>query len=106
PRRGLTGPVYAAIYVVCALLGASLVAIFAVSRVRLIVLVAGLALTGPFLKAMSLALKDEQERLAATITFAVTASGMAFFGIGSAFWALIAGLCVTFLEHLRKKISN
>ncbi|ERM02623.1 benzoate transporter [Brucella intermedia 229E] len=106
-RRWLTGPVYAAIYVVFALFGgASLVAIFAVLPVTLIALVAGLALTGPFINAMSLALKDEQERLAATITFAVTASGMAFFGIGSAFWALIAGLCVTFLEHLRKKISN
>ncbi len=54
---------------------------------------------------MSLALKDEHERLAATITFAVTASGMAFFGVGSAFWALIAGLAVTFLEHFRKNFE-
>jgi benzoate membrane transport protein len=88
------------------LFGASLVAIFAVLPTTLIALVAGLALTGPFINAMSLALKDEPERLAATITFAVTASGMAFFGVGSAFWALIAGLAVTFLEHFRKKISR
>jgi benzoate membrane transport protein len=105
-KRWLTGPVYAAIYVVFALFGASLVAIFAVLPTTLIALVAGLALTGPFINAMSLALKDEPERLAATITFAVTASGMAFFGVGSAFWALIAGLAVTFLEHFRKKISR
>lgn len=105
-KRWLTGPVYAVIYVVFALFGASLVAIFAVLPVSLIALVAGLALTGPFINAMVLALKDEQERLAAIITFAVTASGIAFFGVGSAFWALLAGLGVTFLEHFRKKISS
>lgn len=105
-QRWLTGPVYAAIYVIFALFGASLVAIFAVLPATLIALVAGLALTGPFINAMALALKDENERLAATITFAVTASGIAFFGVGSAFWALLAGLGVAFLEHLRKKISK
>ncbi len=105
-KRWLTGPVYAAIYVVFALFGASLVAIFAVLPVSLIALVAGLALTGPFINAMALALKDEQERLAATVTFAVTASGMAFFGVGSAFWALLAGLGVAALEHARKKFRN
>ncbi len=68
---------------VFALFGASLVAIFAVLPTVLIALVAGLALTGPFINAMTLALKDEHERLAATITFAVTASGIAFFS-GSA----------------------
>ncbi|ASV86343.1 MULTISPECIES: benzoate/H(+) symporter BenE family transporter [Ochrobactrum] len=105
-KRWLTGPVYAAIYVVFALFGASLVAIFAVLPTTLIALVAGLALTGPFINAMSLALKHEEERLAAVITFAVTASGIAFFGVGSAFWALLAGLGVAVLEHLRKKISR
>lgn len=105
-KRWLTGPVYAAIYVIFALFGASLVAIFAVLPTTLIALVAGLALTGPFINAMSLALKHEEERLAAVITFAVTASGIAFFGVGSAFWALLAGLGVAILEHLRKKIAR
>ena len=105
-KRWQTGPVYAAIYVVFAVFGASLVAIFAVLPVSLIALVAGLALTGPFINTMSLALKDEHERLAATITFAVTASGLSFFGVGSAFWALVAGLGVALLEHAHKKIPR
>lgn len=105
-KRWQTGPVYAAIYVIFALFGASLVAIFAVLPTTLIALVAGLALTGPFINAMSLALKHEEERLAAVVTFAVTASGIAFFGVGSAFWALLAGLGVAILEHLRKKVSR
>lgn len=43
-KRWMTGPVYAAYYVIFALFGASLVAIFAVLPVTLIALVAGLAL--------------------------------------------------------------
>ncbi|WP_079212497.1 benzoate/H(+) symporter BenE family transporter [Brucella pituitosa] len=105
-KRWMTGPVYAAFYVVFALFGASLVAIFSVLPATLIALVAGLALMGPFINAMSLALKHEEERLAAIVTFAVTASGIAFFGVGSAFWALIAGLGVATLEHLRKKFPR
>jgi benzoate membrane transport protein len=105
-KRWMTGPVYAAFYVVFALFGASLVAIFAVLPATLIALVAGLALMGPFINAMSLALKHEEERLAAIVTFAVTASGIAFFGVGSAFWALIAGLGVATLEHLQKKFPR
>ncbi|MEN5299761.1 benzoate/H(+) symporter BenE family transporter [Brucella sp. TWI559] len=105
-KRWMTGPVYAALYVLFALFGASLVAIFAVLPATLIALVAGLALTGPFINAMALALKHEEERLAAVITFAVTASGIAFFGVGSAFWALLAGLGVATLEHLHKKIPR
>ena len=30
--------------------------------------------------------------MAATTTFAVTASGLTLFGVGSAFWGLVAGL--------------
>lgn len=105
-KRWMTGPVYSAYYLVFALFGASLVAIFAVLPATLIALVAGLALSGPFINAMALALKVEEERLAAIVTFAVTASGIAFFGIGSAFWALLAGLSVAMLEHLRKKFPR
>ncbi len=64
----MTGPVYSAYYLVFALFGASLVAIFAVLPATLIALVAGLALSGPFINAMALALKVEEERLAAIVT--------------------------------------
>lgn len=105
-KRWMTGPTYASFYLVFALFGASLVAIFAVLPAVLIALVAGLALTGPFINAMTLALKIESEKLAAIVTFAVTASGIAFLGVGSAFWALVAGLTVAVLEHLRQRLST
>ncbi|PRD44329.1 benzoate transporter [Phyllobacterium phragmitis] len=105
-RRWLTGPAYGLCYLIFAIFGASLVALFAVLPVVLIVLIAGLALIAPFINAMVLALKTEDERLAAIVTFAVTASGITVGGIGSAFWALVAGLAVAALEHGKRAAAT
>jgi benzoate membrane transport protein len=102
-ERWKTGPFYALAYLVFAIFGASLVAIFAVLPQSLIVLVAGLALMAPLANALSIALKDETERMAATTAFAVTASGLTLFGIGSAFWGLLAGLIVLVLDFAKKQ---
>ncbi len=101
-QRWLTGSFYALCYLVFAIFGASLVAIFAVLPPALIMLIAGLGLIGPFINALALALNKQDERFAAIITFAVTASGITILGIGSAFWALIAGLIVAGMDHLSK----
>ncbi|PSH63866.1 benzoate transporter [Phyllobacterium brassicacearum] len=101
-KRWMTGPFYALCYLIFAVFGASLAALFAVLPAPLIALVAGLALIGAFTNAMSLALKVESERLAAIVTFAVTASGISIAGIGAAFWALVAGLIVVFIDHAKK----
>lgn len=102
-ERWKTGPFYAFAYLVFALFGASLVAIFAVLPQSLIVLVAGLALTAPLANALSIALKDEGERMPAVTAFAVTASGLVLFGVGSAFWGLVAGLTVLGLDMIKKR---
>ncbi|QKC68054.1 MULTISPECIES: benzoate/H(+) symporter BenE family transporter [Mesorhizobium] len=102
-ERWKTGPFYALAYLVFAIFGASLVAIFAVLPQSLIVLVAGLALMASLANALAIALKDEAHRMAATVTFVVTASGLTLFGVGAAFWGLIAGLGVLFLDMLKKR---
>jgi benzoate membrane transport protein len=102
-KRWQTGPFYALAYLIFAAFGASLVAIFAVLPQNLIVLVAGLALVASLANALSIALKDANERMAATITFAVTASGLTLFGIGSAFWGLVGGLIVLLLDGFKKR---
>ena len=102
-QRWKTGPFYALAYLIFAAFGASLVAIFAVLPQSLIVLVAGLALVASLANALSIALKDANERMAATITFAVTASGLTLFGVGSAFWGLVGGLIVLLLDGLKKR---
>lgn len=102
-ERWKTGPFYAFAYLIFAAFGASLVAIFAVLPPSLIVLVAGLGLMAPLANALSIALGDEADRMAATTTFAVTASGIVLFGIGAAFWGLLAGLIVLGLDTLKKR---
>lgn len=52
---------------------------------------AGLALIGAFASAMAGALQNEEDRIPAMTALLVTASGLAFFGIGPAFWGLLAG---------------
>ncbi|MCX7302734.1 MAG: benzoate/H(+) symporter BenE family transporter [Hyphomicrobiales bacterium] len=102
-ERWKTGPFYALFYLLFATFGASLVAIFAILPQSLIVLVAGLALLAPLANALAIAMKDEADRMAATATFAVTASGVALLGVGSAFWGLVAGLLVLALETFKKR---
>lgn len=102
-QRWKTGPFYALAYLIFAVFGASLVAIFAVLPQSLIVLVAGLALVASLANALSISLKDADERMAATVTFAVTASGLTLFGVGSAFWGLVGGLAVLGLDCLKKR---
>jgi benzoate membrane transport protein len=69
----------------------------------LIEAVAGLALLGAF-GASSLAfLSAAKERDAALVTFVTTASGFSVFGIGAAFWGLVAGGAVLALHRAGRK---
>lgn len=98
-KRWLTGPVYAAGYLVLALFGASLVGLFAALPPALVITIAGLALIGPLVGALGAALTVEADRFAAVLTLAVTASGLSLLGIGSAFWGLLAGLAALGLDR-------
>ncbi|WP_370322902.1 benzoate/H(+) symporter BenE family transporter [Oricola sp.] len=95
-RRWITGLWYGVCYALIGLFGVSLVAIVTVLPTALIALVVGLGLLNPLINATMIAMKDEDERVPAMTTLIVTASGVAFFGIGSAFWGLVAGLTIFF----------
>lgn len=103
-RRWLAGPVYAAAYLAFAFFGASLVALFAALPPGLIALVAALAFLGPLANALTIALRDDAERLPAIVAFAVTASGVSVMAIGAAFWGLVAGLFALGLERIKKRL--
>lgn len=105
-ERWKTGPFYAMAYLIFALFGASLVAVFAVLPQSLIVLVAGLALTPPLANALAIAMKDEGQRMAAVAAFAVTASGLTLQGVGAAFWGLVAGLLVLALDQFKNFMQS
>jgi benzoate membrane transport protein len=98
-KRWLCGPVYALFYLVLGIFGASVVTLFASFPEALIVTIAGVALTGPLVGALSSALAEADDRFAAVMTFVVTASGLTAFGIGSAFWGLTVGLIVYGLQR-------
>ncbi len=60
----------------------------------LIDLVAGLALIGVILSSLQSAFRSHQLQMSAFFAFFVALSQKAFFGIGSAFWALLVGVLV------------
>lgn len=84
-------------YLIAALFGATVVALFSMSPKALILPLAGLALIGTLGNSLAIALEKPSHREAALVTFLVTVSGVVFFGIGAAFWGLIAGLLVQFI---------
>ena len=53
-------------------------------------------------KSLHGAVADESSREAAVITFLVTASGVTLFGIGAAFWGLVAGALAMLILRRRK----
>lgn len=81
-------------YLVLAAFSAALVTVVAAAPPGLLEAVAGLALLGTLASAIASALAIAEERIGASVTFLMAASGLSFAGIGAAFWALAAGILV------------
>ncbi len=64
--------------------------------------VAGLALLGALAASIASAVAEPDGREAAAVTFVVTAAGIGFLGLGSAFWGLLAGGAMTLLHRRRR----
>ena len=79
------------VYIVLGLLAGVATAFVSASPPLLIEAVAGLALLGALIGAVVAAVADPAHRLAAILTFLVTASGIVVGGVGSAFWGLLVG---------------
>ncbi|MFJ6310482.1 benzoate/H(+) symporter BenE family transporter [Pseudarthrobacter oxydans] len=93
-RRWVAGFTSGLAYLVLAAFSAALVTLVTAAPAGMLEAVAGLALLGTLAGAVSAALADAEDRIAPAVTFLMAASGLAFAGIGSAFWALAAGLAV------------
>lgn len=101
PSRRYVAAVAAGVfYILVGLFGATVATLFAAFPKALIVAIAGLALLGTIGGSLANALREETDREAALVTFLVTASGLTLFGIGAAFWGLVAGV-VTLLAWRR-----
>ena len=95
PQRRYLAAVWAGIfYLITGVLGATVAGLFAALPKEFVAGIAGIALFGTIASSLAMALGEDAERDAAALTFLVTASGLALFGIGSAFWGLLCGLAV------------
>ena len=90
------------IYCVIGLFGAAVTGVLTAFPRELVVAIAGLALLGSIGGGLAAALQGETHREAALITFLVTLSGLSLFGIGSAFWGVVAGALALFVQQWQR----
>jgi len=79
-------------YLLIGLFGATVVTLFSALPNALVMAIAGLALIGTISSSLKTALENEEQRESAIMTLLVTASGISLFGVGAAFWGLVAGV--------------
>lgn len=90
-------------YLLAGIFGSSITGIMAALPVSGVQMLAGLALLSTLSGSLYQALNHDAERDAAIVTFLVTASGVTLWGIGSAFWGLMAGgVCFATLTFSRR----
>ena len=90
-RRYWAAIVAGSCYVVLGLLAGAATAFVSLAPEILIQAVGGVALFGAFSASALAAFRDAEDREASAVTFLLTASGAAFFGVSGAFRGLIAG---------------
>ena len=102
-KRWVAAAVCGALYCVVGVFGAAIAGLLAAFPRELVVAVAGLALLGTIASGLAAALKDDAYRESALITFLVTLSGLKLFGVGSAFWGVVAGAVALFVQQWRPR---
>lgn len=91
-KRYIAAATYGLGYVGLSVVAGAVAVFFQALPGALLAALAGLALLGTIMGGMAAAMANPQRREAALITLLATASGFSFWGIGSAFWGLVAGL--------------
>jgi benzoate membrane transport protein len=99
-RRWVASAAAGVFYVVVGLLGGAVVGLIAAFPKELVLAVAGFALLGTIGSGLAVAMKAETQREAALVTFLVTASGLSLWGVGAAFWGVVAGVAVLAVQRL------
>jgi benzoate membrane transport protein len=102
-RRWIVGLAYAGAWLLLGLLSPTVLQLLAGLPAPVVAALVALALLSSLMGALTAAFTQADQRLPATLTLVTTASGMAAFGIGAAFWGLMVGLAVWALEHARRR---
>lgn len=102
-RRYVAAIAAGGFYLLVGLFGGTVGALFLAFPKELVMGIAGLALLGTIGNGLAAAVGDEKQREPALITFLVTASGISLFGVGSAFWGLLAGALAMLVAQAGKR---
>ncbi|MBZ0126664.1 MAG: benzoate/H(+) symporter BenE family transporter [Rhodocyclaceae bacterium] len=105
-KRYVAGLACGVFYVLVGVFGTTLAALFVVLPPTFITTLAGLALLGAIGGSLATALVDLRGRETALITFLATAANVTLFGLGGAFWGLLAGLAAHGLIHGNLRFSQ
>jgi benzoate membrane transport protein len=96
-KRFIAGMSTGVCYLLLAIFSSVIASLFSAFPGEFILALAGLALLSTIANSLYTAMADSAAREAAVITFVVTASGVNLFGIGAAFWGLVAGVSAYFV---------
>ena len=102
-KRYIAGISCGFFYILMGLFAATLTSLLMSFPHLFIIALAGIALLGTISHNISIAFADINDREPALMTFLFSASGVQFFGIGSAFWGLLFGFAVTFIFRFKAK---
>ncbi len=102
-RRYMAAVMAGVFYLLLGVFGATVGALFTAFPKALVLAVAGFALINTIGAGLAAAMRDDEQREPALITFLVTASGVSLFGIGSAFWGLVGGVLAMAVLSWRKR---
>lgn len=96
-RRYAAGVAYGFWYILFGSFGATAVALFTSLPTELVGAVAGLALTGAIITALTTAMAEPTEREGALLAFLFTAADITLLGIGAPFWGLLIGVATNYI---------
>lgn len=96
-KRYFAGVISGVLYLFIGVFAGTVTTLFAAFPKEMVMGVAGMALFGTIASCLQKSFHDELYKEAAFITFAVTASGLSLWGIGSAFWGILVGVLVQFI---------
>ncbi len=102
-KRYIAGISSGFFYILMGLFAATLTSLLMSFPSLFIMALAGIALFGTISHNIAIAFHEPNDREAALLTFLCSASGVQFFGIGSAFWGLIVGIVVSLIFKVKFK---
>jgi benzoate membrane transport protein len=85
--------------------GSTIVALFSAFPKALVISIAGLALFSSIGSSLKIALDEASQREPAIITLLISASGISIFGVGGAFWGLLAGIVCSIVLNWRPLVE-